>query len=88
MTLLDVEIMEELDSWRRFADALREEDRELFDEMLRLCHEYFPAIQAKGPPFLSEALLMSLLLAQHKAIARLAAEVERLKAERDARLAA
>ena len=38
MTLSDSEIMEELDSWRRFADALRAEDRALFMEMFRLCH--------------------------------------------------
>ena len=86
MTLTDSEIVEELDSWRRFADALRADDRALFNEMLRLCHEYFPAMQAKDSPFSTEALFMSLLLAQHKTMVWLAAEVERLKAENDARL--
>jgi hypothetical protein len=37
MTLSDAEITDELDSWQRFADALRAEDRALFNEMLRLC---------------------------------------------------
>ena len=87
MTLSDGEIIEELDSWRRFADALRAEDKELFSEMLRLCYEYFPAIQARDSPFPTEALFMSLLLVQHKTIVWLAGEVERLKAEKDARLA-
>jgi hypothetical protein len=86
MTLSDVEIIEELDSWQRFADALRAEDRALFKEMLRLCYEYFPAMQARDSPFPTEALFMSLLLVQHKAIVWLAAEVERLKAENHARL--
>ncbi|HYB07659.1 MAG TPA: hypothetical protein VEB87_05860 [Nitrososphaerales archaeon] len=86
MTLSDGEIIEELDSWRRFADALRAEDKELFSEMLRLCYEYFPAIQARDSPFPTEALFMSLLLVQHKTIVWLAGEVERLKAEKDARL--
>ena len=86
MTLSDAEIIEELDSWQRFADALRSEDRELFKEMLRLCYEYFPAIQARESPFPSEALFMSILLAQHKAIIWLAGEVEKLKAEKDERL--
>jgi hypothetical protein len=86
MTLSDAEIIEELDSWERFADALRSDDRELFREMLRLCYEYFPAIQARESPFPSEALFMSILLAQHKAIVWLAGEVEKLKAERDERL--
>ena len=86
MTLSDTEIMEELDSWQRFADALRAEDRALFNEMLRLCYEYFPAIQARDSPFPTEALFMSLLFVQHKTIVWLASEVERLKAGKDARL--
>ncbi len=86
MTLSDTEITEELDSWQRFADALRAEDRALFNEMLRLCHEYFPAIQARDSPFPTEALFMSLMLVQHKTIVWLAAEVEKLKAGRNARV--
>jgi hypothetical protein len=86
MTLTDSEIMEELDSWQRFADALRADDRDLFKEMLRLCYEYFPAMQARDSPFSTEALFMSILLAQHKTIIWLAQEVEKLKAESDARL--
>lgn len=86
MTLSDTEITEELDSWQRFADALRAEDRALFNEMLRLCHEYFPAIQARDSPFPTEALFMSLMLVQHKTIVWLAAEVEKLTADRNARV--
>jgi len=83
MTLSDAEVMEELDSWDRFAGALRAEDRDLFKEMLRLCYEYFPAIEARDSPFPSEALFMSILLVQHKTIVWLAGEVERMKAERN-----
>jgi hypothetical protein len=83
MTLSDAEIIDELDSWGRFADALRAEDRDLFREMLRLCYEYFPAMQARESPFSAEALFMALLLVQHKTIVRLAGEVEKLKAEKD-----
>ena len=81
MTLTDAEIMEEMESWGRFADALRADDRALFRDMLRLCYEYFPAMQSRDSPFPTESLFMSLLLAQHKTIAWLAEEVERLKAE-------
>jgi hypothetical protein len=87
VTLSDAEIMDELDSWGRFAAALRADDRVLFREMLSLCYDYFPAMQAKESPFASEALFMAILLAQHKTIAWLAAEVDRLKGARtDARL--
>lgn len=83
MTLSDAEVVEELDSWAGFAEALRGDDRELFREMLRLCYEYFPAIEARESPFPSEALFMSILLAQHKTIVWLAGEVERMKAGKD-----
>jgi hypothetical protein len=86
MTLSDAEIINELDSWGRFAGALGAEDSELFKEMLRLCYEYFPAMQARKSPFPSEALFMSLLLMQHKTIVWLVGEVEKIKAERDAGL--
>lgn len=86
MTLTDGEIIEELDSWERFADALRGDDRALFKEMIRLCYEYFPSIQARDSPFPAEAIFMSILLVQHRSIVWLAGEVERLKAENDARL--
>ena len=88
MTLSDTEILEELDSWANFAGALRAEDRNLFKEMLRLCYEYFPAMQARESPFPSESLFMSLLLIQHKTIVWLAGEVEKLKAKKDEGLAA
>jgi hypothetical protein len=86
MTFSNAEIIEELDSWERFAGALRAEDRELFKEMLRLCYVYLPAMQTKESSFPSEALFMNLLLMQHKIIVWLAGEVEKMKAERDARL--
>jgi hypothetical protein len=88
MTLSDSDIVEEIESWRRFADALRAEDRELFREMMRLCYEYIPAMEAKASPFPSEPLFMSLLFLQHKTITWLKREIERLKESKDAGLAA
>jgi hypothetical protein len=86
VTLTDSDIIEELESWERFSDALRAEDRTLFNEMLRLCYEYFPAMQARESPFPCEGLFMSILLMQHKTIVWLAGEVEKLKGEKDAGL--
>ena len=79
MSLSDREIMEELESWRGFGDALKAEDRELFTEMLRQCYEYIPSMHAKASPFTAEALLMSILFAQHKRIARLVREIGELR---------
>jgi hypothetical protein len=79
MSLSDKEIVEELESWKGFGDALKAEDRELFIEMLRECHEYIPSMHAKASPFSAEALLMSILFVQHKRIGRLAKVVEELR---------
>jgi hypothetical protein len=83
MTFSDLEIIEELESWGHFADALGAEDRILFREMLKLCYRYFPAIQARESPFPSEGLFMSILLMQHRTIAGLVGEVERLRGRKD-----
>jgi hypothetical protein len=79
VSLSDREIVEELESWKGFGDALKAEDRELFTAMLRECYEYIPSMHAKASPFSAEALLMSILFVQHKRIARLVKEVERLR---------
>ena len=79
MSLSDKEVMEELESWKGFGDALKAEDRELFTEMLRQCYEYIPSMHAKASPFSAEALLMSILFVQHKRIARLTSETEELR---------
>jgi len=79
MSLSDRDIMEELESWKGFGDALRAEDRELFTEMLRQCYEYIPSMHAKASPFSAEALLMSILFMQHKRIVALANEMEELR---------
>ena len=81
MTLSDREITEELESWKGFGDALKAEDRELFTEMLRQCYEYIPSMHAKASPFSAEALLMSILFVQHKKIAEMKKEMERLRAD-------
>ena len=86
MTLSDSDLIQELESWGHFAAALRADDKALFNEMLRLCYEYFPAIQAHESPFPSEGLFMSILLTQHKTIIRLASEVDRLKGKKGAGL--
>ena len=79
MSLSDRDIMEELESWKGFGDALKAEDRELFTEMLRQCYEYIPSMHSKTSPFSAEALLMSILFMQHKRIARLTSETEELR---------
>lgn len=80
-TLSDTVVLEELRDWRRFAGALPEGDKALIAEALELCREYFPAIQARDAPSTTESLLMGLMLAQHKEIARLTAELDASEAK-------
>jgi hypothetical protein len=59
----------EIESWNVLADSLKsEEDKKLYLEILEKCHKYALAINAKGRPFPTEALIMALLLEQHKVI--------------------
>ena len=57
-----------IELWKGFADSLREDDRNLFIKMLDDCFKYATATNAKGEPFLTEPLLMALLLSQQKMI--------------------
>ena len=63
-------LTKEIESWRSFVDSLssKEEDRDLFNNMLNDCYKYAAAINAKGEPFPTEPLIMALLLSQHKMI--------------------
>ncbi len=62
-------LTKEIESWKCFADSLKSDEyREMFNKMLNDCYKYATAINAKGQPFPTELLLMSLLLSQHKMI--------------------
>ena len=47
-----------------FSSVLRKQNRELFNEMLQSSYKYSSAIKAKGENFVTESLIMSLLLEQ------------------------
>jgi hypothetical protein len=63
-------LTKEIESWRTFAASLHSEEyKEIFNKMLSDCYKYANAINAKGEPFPTDYLLMSLLLSQQKMIA-------------------
>jgi hypothetical protein len=69
-------LTKEIESWKGFADSLKsEKDRQLFNKMLNDCYKYATAINAKGEPFPTEPLIMSLLLSQHKMIEWLSKQI-------------
>ncbi len=64
----------EIESWKSFADALRESNRSLFLRILKGSQKYSTAINAKGGPFSTESILMALMLHLQKMIAVLKAD--------------
>lgn len=54
---------------RENVDSLKsEKDSQVFNKMLNDCYKYAIAINAKGEPFPTETLIMSMMLSQHKMI--------------------
>jgi len=62
-------LKEEIDSWRPYAEALRQEDREVFKEMMNgVAASYNLAIERAERGYDTEAVMMSILLNQQKTI--------------------
>ncbi len=74
---------QEVDSWRSFVQSLRYEDRELFKQMMTKIYAYADAIEASGRGYTTEAVLISLLLSQHKTIIWLSKQLEKFEEEDD-----
>ena len=64
-------LTKEIESWKGFEYALREENRILFHEMLDECRKYGDAAIAKGDNYSTESLFMALVLQQQKMINQL-----------------
>ena len=72
---LDIEIQ----SWSGFAKALRNEDREAFEQLIDACRNYASAGSNATRPVLFEAMSMSILLFQQKKIIKLEKELNVFK---------
>ena len=66
-------LIKEIESWKGFEYALREENRILFHEMLNECRKYGDGAIAKGDNYSTESLFLALLLQQQKMINQLIA---------------
>ncbi len=74
-------LTKEIESWKGFADSLRKDDRNLFIKMLDDCFKYAAAINAKGEPFPTESLLMTLLLLQQKIVDSLIIKISKCNSD-------
>jgi hypothetical protein len=61
----------EIESWKSFEYALREENAILFNKMLEEIRECSKAIAVKGQDYSAESLLMALVFQQQKMISHL-----------------
>jgi hypothetical protein len=78
-------LTKEIESWKGFEYALREENRILFDKMLSECQEnqdYVRAANSKGESYTAESLFMALIFQQQKMISQLIAKLSSLDYKR------
>jgi len=61
----------EIESWKSFEYALREENAILFNKMLEEIQEHSKAVAVKGQAYSTESLLMALIFQQQKMISHL-----------------
>jgi hypothetical protein len=69
----------ELQTWNGFAQALRTDDREAFQQMADACRNHASAGSNATRPEVFESMVMSILLGQQKRIMRLEKELIAIK---------
>jgi len=69
----------EIKRWDGFSKALRNDDREAFEQMMNACRIYASAASNATRPVLVEAMFMSILLAQQKALMEIKREIVGIK---------
>jgi len=69
----------EIAKWEGFRKALRMSDAEAFDNMMNACRLYASAGSMATRPVLFEAMVMSILLNQEKAVAEIKERLDRIE---------
>jgi len=69
----------EIEKWKGFRKALRAKDAEAFDKMMNACRKFASAGSMATRPVLLEAMVMSILLHQEKALMEIQETIERLE---------
>ena len=69
----------EIKKWEGFSKALRNDDREAFEQMMNACRNYASAASNATRPVLLEAMFMSILLAQQKALMEIKRDLAHIK---------
>jgi len=69
----------EIAKWEGFRKALRASDAEAFDNMMKACRMYASAGSMATRPVLFEAMVMSILLDQGRAIVEIKERLDRIE---------
>ena len=69
----------EIKKWEGFSKALRNDDREAFEQMMNACRNYASAASNATRPVLLEAMFMSILLAQQKTLMEIKRDLAHIK---------
>ena len=69
----------EIERWKSFRKGLRRTDAEAFDQMMNACRLFASAGSMATRPILLEAMFMSILLHQEKAIMEIKEKLDRLE---------
>jgi len=69
----------EIQRWNGFAKALRNDDREAFEQLMDACRNYASAGSNATRPVMFEPMVMSILLYQQKKLIKLEKELDAAK---------
>jgi hypothetical protein len=69
---------EELKRWKRFRDALRIDERPIFDDLMDECRRNASATGAAALPSKTEGMFLSLLFSHHKNLKELREKIDRI----------
>jgi len=69
----------EIERWKGFRKGLRNKDAEAFDQMMNACRMFASAGSMATRPILLEAMFMSILLHQEKAITEIKEKLDKLE---------
>jgi len=72
------ELYREEESWKLFRRALRREDRELFDDLFAAARYHTAACTCSGRALPFEAILMSILIEERRAVRELSRRLDEL----------
>jgi len=72
---------EELRRWESFRDALRIDERAIFEDLMDECRRHASAAGAACFPVKSEAMSLTILFAHHKTLRELKEKIDRISHE-------